>query len=237
MTEAATSSEMRFRATRSSGEVSAILVRPPDAHGLLVLSHGAGAGMRHRFMESIAGRLAQHGVATFRYQFPYVEQGKRRPDPRPILLATVRAAVTAASEAAGDLPLSAGGKSMGGRMVSMAAAIEPLPHVRGLVFFGFPLHPSGRPSCDRAEHLAQVSVPMLFLQGTRDALAELELLRPICGRLGARAELRVIDGADHSFGVLKRSGRSDDEVLEELAEATSQWAGGLASRHGAPAAP
>ena len=224
---AAESRELRFLASKSSGEVSALLTHAREARWLLVLGHGAGAGMRHRFMEAAAGRLAQTGIATFRYQFPYMEKGGNRPDPRPILFATVRSAVSAAALATGDLPLLAGGKSMGGRMTSAAAAEAPLPGVRGLVFFGFPLHPAGNPSTERAEHLDRVGVPMLFLQGTRDHLADLSLLRPVCERLGERATLHVIDGADHSFHVLKSTGRTDDEVLDELAGTMSDWSSRL----------
>jgi uncharacterized protein len=219
----ADASELRFTATRSSGEVSALWLRPQDARAALVLAHGAGAGMRHAFMEALAGRLADLGVATFRYQFPYWEQGRRRPDPPRVLVKTVRSAVAAAAGLAGDLPLFAGGKSMGGRMTSTAASEEALPGVRGLVFFGFPLHPPGKPATVRGDHLAGVGVPMLFLQGTRDKLAELDLLRPICGGLGDRATLHVVDGADHGFHVLKRSGRSDGEVLDELAVTAREW--------------
>ncbi len=227
MIGAAKTSELRFTASHSAGEVSAVLVRPGDAECLVVLGHGAGAGMRHRFMEAIAGRLAGVRIATFRYQFPYMEQGGRRPDPLPILLATVRSAVAAAGEAAGDLPLLAGGKSMGGRIASVAAAEAALPGVRGIVFFGFPLHGAGKPSTGRAEHLAHVTVPMLFLQGTRDNLADLSLLRPVCERLGSGARLHVVEGADHSFHVLKRCGRSDGEVLEELSTTTRAWSVGV----------
>jgi predicted alpha/beta-hydrolase family hydrolase len=183
--------------------------------------------MRHAFMAAIAVRLASRGIGTLRYQFPYTEQGGRRPDPEPVLLATVRAAVAAGREIAGDLPLLAGGKSMGGRMTSRAAASEPLEGVAGLVFLGFPLHPAGRPGTSRAEHLDRVALPMVFLQGTRDTLAELGLLRPVLERLGPRATLRVIDHADHGFHVLKRSGRTDDEVLDELADAVAVWQEGL----------
>lgn len=220
--------ELRFVASKSAGEVGALLLRPPDAKRLLVLGHGAGAGMRHAFIEAVAARLAAHGVATLRYQFPYMEARSWRPDPRPVLLATIRSAVAAAARAAPDLPLLAGGKSMGGRMTSMAAAAETLPGVRGLVFFGFPLHPAGSPSTERGEHLDSVGVPMLFLQGTRDTLADLALLRPICERLGSRSTLLVIEGADHSFHVLKRTGRTDDEVLDELARTTAAWSSPLA---------
>jgi hypothetical protein len=220
----ATPTELRFEASRSAGEVSGLLLRPPGARGLLALGHGAGAGMRHPFMSAFAGALAARGVATFRYQFAYMERGLGRPDAQPVLLATVRAAVAAARAAAGDLPLLAGGKSMGGRMTSLAAAEAPLDGVRGIVFVGFPLHPAGAPGTSRAEHLACVTVPMLFLQGTRDALAGLDLLAPVVDGLGPRATMHVIEGADHSFAVLKRSGRTNGEVLEELADTTAQWA-------------
>ena len=208
----------------NAGGVSAALSRPEGARFLLVLAHGAGAGMRHAFMESAAAALADRGVASFRYQFPYMEAGRRGPDRPPKLVATVRAAVDAAAKAAPDLPLLAGGKSMGGRMTSLAASQEPLPGVRGLVFFGFPLHAAGRPSRDRGDHLEAVSVPMLFLQGTRDKLAELELLRPVCDDLAPRARLHIVEGGDHSFHVLKRSGRSDAEVLAEIADAVASFA-------------
>ena len=216
-----------FVATPGKGEVSALLLRPAGARWLLVFGHGAGAGMRHRFMAEMSARLAEVGIATFRYQFPYMEAGSRRPDSRATLLATVRAAVAAAGEMAPDLTLLAGGKSMGGRMTSLAAAEAPLAGVRGLVFFGFPLHAAGRPSSERGGHLAAVALPMLFLQGERDQLADLALLRPICSRLGERATLHVVPTADHSFHVLKRSGRSDDEVLAELAPTIAAWSTGL----------
>ena len=214
---------LRFSVTPESGEVSALLLRPDSAQWLLVLGHGAGAGMQHPFMEAISSELARQGIATFRYNFLYMEQGNRRPDPTPVLLATVRKAVAVAGEAASDLPLLAGGKSMGGRMTSMAAAEDCLPRVRGLVFFGFPLHPAGQPGTTRGDHLVRVKVPMLFLQGTRDKLADLDLLRPICARLGSLAELHVVETADHSFHVLKSSGRDDSRVIEELGQAVSSW--------------
>ena len=214
--------ERRIRLA-GGGEVSALLIMPAKPSALYVLAHGAGAGMRHPFMESIAQRLAARGIGTLRYQFPYTEQGGRRPDPEPVLLATVRAAVAAGREAADDLPLLAGGKSMGGRMTSRAAAAGPLPGIVGLVFLGFPLHPAGQPGVTRADHLGKVDIPMLFLQGSRDTLADLTLLRPVLERLGKRATLRVIEHADHSFHVLKRSGRTDEQVLDELAVATAEW--------------
>ena len=207
--------------------MSALLLRPTAARRLLVLAHGAGAGMRHPFMEKLAGELAGVGVTTLRYQFPYMEARRRVPDAPAVLMATVVAAVRAAAEAAPGLPLLAGGKSMGGRMTSQAAAQRPLEGVRGLVFFGFPLHPPNRPGTKRADHLAKVAIPMLFLQGTRDTLADLTLLRPVCTKLGSRATLHVIETADHSFHVLKKSGRSDPEVLRELAEKAASWAEGM----------
>ena len=220
-------SRIRFRASRSAGEVSAAITRPDNARWLVVLAHGAGAGMTHPFMESLAERLAAHGVASFRYQFPYVERGSKRPDPPPLLEATVRSAVEAAAGVAGDLPLLAGGKSLGGRMTSRAAAREPLEGVRGLVFFGFPLHAIGKPGSERADHLDDVDVPMLFLQGSRDRLADLTLLHPVVERLGSGATIHVVDAADHSFHVPARSGRGDAEVIDELAAETARWAAKL----------
>lgn len=222
--------ELRFVATQGKGEVSALLLRPPDARHLLVLGHGAGAGMRHAFMARISERLAAVRIATFRYQFPYMEAGSRRPDSRATLLATVRAAVATAAQQAPDLPLIAGGKSMGGRMTSLAQADAPLAGVRGLVLFGFPLHPAGRPSSERGAHLQDVSLPMLFLAGDRDQLAEPDLLRPVCAGLGARATLHVVPGADHGFHVLKRSGRTDAQVLDDLARTIDAWADALGWR-------
>ena len=218
---------LSFVATPVKGRVSALLMRPDEARWLLVFGHGAGVGMRHRFMAGMSARLAGAGIATVRYQFPYMEAGSRRPDARAILLATVRAAVDAARETAPDLPLLAGGKSMGGRMTSLAAAEAALPGVRGLVFFGFPLHPAGRPSTERADHLERVDLPLLFLQGERDRLAAVELLRPLCAGLGARATLHVIPTADHGLHVLKGSGRSDAEVLDDLARTVAAWAATL----------
>ena len=205
------------------GAVSAIFLRPEDALAVYVLAHGAGAGMRHRFMEVVAGALAVRGMATLRYQVPYVEHGSRRPDPPGILEATVRAAIAKARELAPDLPLVAGGKSMGGRMTSGAMARRSIDGVRGLVFLGFPLHPPKRPGTARAEHLGQVQAPMLFLQGTRDTLADLDLITGVCEGLGGRATLHVVEGADHSFSVLKRSGRTDAQVLDELADTVTDW--------------
>ena len=219
----ATVSELSITVGERVGQVSALLLRPADARWLYVLAHGAGAGMRHRFMSAVAEALAERAVATLRYQFPYTEAGGRRPDPPGLLQATVRAAVTMAATVAPGLPLLAGGKSLGGRMTSSAAAKSAVPGVRGLVFLGFPLHAPGRSGIERAEHLDQVGVPMLFLQGTRDALADLELMRTVCARLGARATLHVVEGGDHSFAALKRSGRSDTEVIAELADTIAGW--------------
>ncbi len=208
------------------GEVSALWVRPANARWLLVLAHGAGAGMSHPFLEKLAAELASVELATFRYQFPYMEQRRRVPDSPAVLTSTVRAAVHAAGQAAPDLPILAGGKSMGGRMTSQAAAEDQseMEKVLGLVFFGFPLHPPGRPGTRRAEHLAQVRQPMLFLQGTRDPFADLQLLRPICANLAPRATLKVMATADHSFHVLKSSGKTDAEILRELAQEVRAWA-------------
>ncbi len=211
----------------AEGELPALFLRPPDAAVLLVLAHGAGAGMSHPFLSELAGRLAWHGVATLRFEFPYMagrEPGRRRPPDRaPVLAGTVRSAVDRARELDPELPLFAGGKSMGGRMTSLAAAEAPLVGLRGIVFVGFPLHPRGRPSIARAEHLERVPVPMLFLQGTRDPLADLALLEPVVARLGDRARLRVVEGADHGFHVLGSSGRTDASVLDELAAVAAEW--------------
>ena len=227
---AATATELTFPVSERIGRVSALLVLPPPpgARLVYVLAHGAGAGMRHPFLESVAQALAELAIATLRYQFPYMEARARRPDPPAVAELAVRAAVAEAARAAPGLPLLAGGKSFGGRMTSSAQAKEPLPGVRGLVFLGFPLHAPGRPGDQRAEHLTQVQIPMLFLQGTRDEFADLKFLRPVIERLGTRATLHLADGADHSFHVLKRSGRTDGEVLRELIRAIGDWAERLA---------
>ncbi len=215
---------LRF-AVQNASDVSAILLRPKNAECLLVLAHGAGAGMTHPFLQSLASELAAVNVATLRFQFPYMEQHRKIPDRPPVLVATVFAAVQTASKAAPDLPLFAGGKSLGGRMTSLAAAQHNMAGgVRGLVFFGFPLHPPNQPGTKRAEHLHEVELPMLFFQGTRDPFANLRLLRPVFAQLGPRATLQVIDTADHSFHVLKGSGKTDNEILKEIAQTTSFWA-------------
>lgn len=204
-------------------EVSTLALRPDGATALLALAHGAGAGMEHPFMEASARRLADRGVATLRYNFPYMEGSGWPPDRPPALEATVRAAVAEAGEAAPDLPLFAGGKSLGGRMTSRAAADAALPGVEGIVFLGFPLHPKGKPDTERADHLFDVAVPMLFVQGTRDRLAELDRLRSVVERLGARASLRLVEGADHGFHLPKRSGRTEEEALDEAADEVAAW--------------
>jgi len=215
--------EIRFDA--NGAEVSGLVVRPDGARWLYLFGHGAGAGMRHRFMAAMTEVLARRAVATFRYQFPYVERGSRRPDARPTLLTTVRAAAREAARIVPGLPVIAGGKSMGGRMTSLAMAEAPIDLVVGLAFLGFPLHAAGKqPSAERGAHLAAVPVPMLFLQGTRDTLADLTLLEPLTRSLGERATLHVVEGADHSFHVLKRSGRQDEDVLEELGDSMAAWA-------------
>jgi predicted alpha/beta-hydrolase family hydrolase len=202
---------------------SGLLERPANARACYVLAHGAGAGMLHKSMAAVAEGLAGLGIATLRYQFPYMEQGKRRPDPPPLCHATVRAAVAEATVLMPGLPLVAGGRSFGGRMTSQAQALAPLPGVRGLAFFAFPLHPAGAPSDTRAEHLARVSIPMLFLTGTRDALAERTLLEPLVAGLGKRATLSLIEDADHSFHVRARSGRNDVQVLDDVLQRLAAW--------------
>jgi predicted alpha/beta-hydrolase family hydrolase len=201
--------------------VSALLQRPADASALYVFAHGAGAGMTHRFMVAVADGLADRRIATLRYQFPYMQRGSRRPDAPALAHATVRAAVAHAATL--DLPLVAGGKSFGGRMTSQAQAVEPLLGVRGLAFVGFPLHPSGKPAVERAAHLDEVRLPMLFLQGTRDELADLAWLKPVVQRLGGHATLRTFEAADHSFHVPARSERSDAETLGDLIDALAAW--------------
>jgi uncharacterized protein len=209
--------------------VSGLLQVPADACACLVLAHGAGAGMAHPFMASIAEGLAGRGVATLRYQFPYMERGSKHPDAPHLAQAAVRAAIAEASRLAPGLPLFAGGKSFGGRMSSQAQAETPLPGVRGIAFLGFPLHPPGRPSDERGKHLFDVGIPMLFLQGSRDELADLAILEPLVSRLGARATLKVFADADHSFHVPARSGRTDAEVRVELLDALAGWIGDTAS--------
>jgi len=212
-------------AVGSAGSVSALLESPPAPHACYVFAHGAGAGMQHAFMRAVSAGLAARGMACLRYQFPYMEQGSKRPDPPKVAHAAVRAAVDAAAQRLPGVPLLAGGKSFGGRMTSQAQAAAPLPGVRGLAFFAFPLHPAGKPGVERAAHLRDVSCPMLFLQGTRDELADPALLRATVDALGARATLEPVDGADHAFHVLARSGRTDAQVLAGLLDAMQRWSG------------
>ena len=209
--------------------MSALLIKPRDARACYVFAHGAGAGMTHAFMTEAAEGLAARGFATLRYQFPYMEKGGKRPDPPAVAQSAVRGAVAEAARACPGLPLIAGGKSFGGRMTSQAQAKAPLPGVVGLAFFGFPLHAAGKPSSERADHLADVRLPVLFLQGSADKLAEVDLLKPVVKKLGARASLHLVEGADHSFHVPKRSGRSDREVMAEILDVFASWASRLNS--------
>ena len=206
-----------------AGAVSALLLRPQRPRACFVFAHGAGAGMTHAFMVAVASGLAERNVATLRYQFPYMEKASKRPDPPGIAHAAVRAAIAAAARHCPGLPLIAGGKSFGARMTSQAQAKAPLANVIGLAFFGFPLHPAGKPSIERADHHAEVKIPMLFLQGTADKLAELDLLKPAVKKLGTRASLHLLEAADHSFHVPVRSGRKDAEVMTEALDAFVAW--------------
>ena len=221
--------ESRLAIPVVGGQVSGILLRPATATALYVFAHGAGVGMNHPSMASNAHGLAERGIATLRFQFPYMEQGGGRPDPPAIAQATVRAAVAKAAELAPDLPLFAGGRSYGGRMTSQAQAVAPLPGVRGLMFLGFPLHPAGKPGIERADHLEQIGIPMLFVSGSRDALADMALLKPLVGGLGERATLHVVEGGDHGLRVLVSSGRTNEEAQAEALDAMAQWMARLAS--------
>jgi predicted alpha/beta-hydrolase family hydrolase len=212
-------------AVDNAASVSGLLTRPQQPRACYVFAHGAGAGMTHSFMEKVAAGLGERGIATLRYQFPYMEKASKRPDAPAVAHAAVRAAVAEAARCCPGLPLIAGGKSFGGRMTSQAQALLPLAGVHGLAFFGFPLHPAGKPSSERAKHLVDVRIPMLFLQGTRDALAELTLLEPVVKGLGPLATLHPVRDADHSFHVLVRSGRNDGEVMNEILDAFAAWAG------------
>ena len=214
--------ESKFIATPEKGEVSSLLMRPDDAKWLLVLGHGSGTNMRHSTLQTIAERLADIDIATFRYQFPYMERGGGGRESQAVALATVRSAAAAAHEAASELEILVGGHSYSGRMSSHTAAEAPIQHVRGLVFFAFPLHPSGREGTERAEHLNDVTVPMLFLSGTRDKLASFELLEPVCEKLGDKATLHLLDTADHGFKVLKRR-KTEEDVFVEMARVVSEW--------------
>ena len=215
--------ETQFIATLEKGDVSALLLRPDNATHILVLGHGASTNMRHATLEKIARALAERNIATFRYNFPYSESGRGR-DSTATCVATVRSAVAAAKEAAPDLPILAGGHSFGGRMTTTAASEMPLDGVVGLVLFSFPLHLPGRPDTSRAEHLKSVSIPMLFLSGTRDALATLDLFEPVVKNLGKRAKLHLLDTADHSYKIQKKTRTSDEDVFDEMARVTAEWA-------------
>ena len=214
--------ESKFVATEEKGAVSSLLIRPDDVHWLLVLGHGASTDMRHTTLQIIAERLADTGIATFRYNFPYAEQGGGR-NSNAVCQETIHSAVAAAHTAASDLSILVGGHSFSGRMSSMAAAEAPLEDVRGLVFFAFPLHPSGKPSTERAAHLNDVTIPMLFLSGTRDKLGELDLLQPTCEQIGDTATLHLLDTADHGFKILKRSRKTDEDVFVEMARVINEW--------------
>ena len=216
--------ESKFLAHPDKGEVSSLLLRPEGADHLLILGHGAGAGMRHASMEQIAERLAEQRIATFRYQFPFRERGGGR-DSLKVSLATVEAAVKAGHEAAPDLPLMAGGHSFGGRMTSLAAAEGRLDLVKRLVFFGFPLHAPGKPSDHRAEHLPDIQQDMLFLTGTRDTLTQLELFQPVIDRLGEKATLHLLDTANHGYKILKRTRVSQEDIFVEMARVVREWVG------------
>ncbi|WP_271589642.1 alpha/beta hydrolase family protein [Bradyrhizobium sp. CCBAU 53415] len=206
-----------------NGAVSAILTLPAHARVCYVLAHGAGADMRHSFMEKVAAGLADRGIATFRFNFPYMEEKKGRPDQPAVAHAAIRAAVAEAARLCPGLKLVAGGKSFGGRMTSQAQSKAALPEVKGLAFLGFPLHADKKPSSERAEHLAGITVPMLFLQGTRDGLADLSYLEPVVEKLGSQATLHQVEGGDHSFAVLKKSGRTNDEALTEVLDTLAAW--------------
>lgn len=204
-------------------QVDALYLRPRGARVVYLCAHGAGAGMRHRFLETICDRLATRKVATFRFQFPYMQAGRKAPNRAPLLESCVRDAAAAARKLARGLPLVAGGKSMGGRISSQAQAADPIRGVAGIAFLGFPLHAPGKVGVERAAHLADVAVPMQFIQGTRDSLADLGRMRAVCRKLRGTATLHVVNGGDHSFAVLKRSGRSSDEVLDEIASSIAAW--------------
>jgi predicted alpha/beta-hydrolase family hydrolase len=217
-------------AVGKAATVSALLIRPIGARACFVFAHGAGAGMTHSFMEKVAAGLGERGVATLRYQFPYMEKASRRPDQPATAHAAVRAAVAEAGRCCEGMRLIAGGKSFGGRMTSQAQALEPLAGVDGLAFLGFPLHPAGKPSTDRAKHLSDVHIPMLFMQGTRDNLADVKLLEPVVARVGPSASLHLVAEADHSFHVLARSGRKDEEVMREILDTFTSWIEKIAAK-------
>ncbi len=218
-----TKKSLRFNVSKSIGDVSALFYSPVVTEYVLVFAHGAGAGMNNKFMEQVSIALAEHRIATLRFNFPYMENGKKMPDKKSVCCETIRAAVDEAAKLCPKIPLFSGGKSFGGRMTSTAASDAMLSNVKGIVFFGFPLHAPGKPSDERAEHLYKVNIPMLFLQGTRDALASLELLKPVCKKLGRKAELFIVDGADHSFHVPKEKMMKDSEVIELICKEVKRW--------------
>lgn len=222
---AITKKSLKIKISKETGSVSALLYTPANPSAILVFAHGAGAGIKNKFMETVADTLGELGIATLRFNFPYMEAGKKVPDRKPVAAAAVASAVEKAHELYPKLPIFAGGKSFGGRMTSTAASEEMLPGIKGIVFFGFPLHAPGKPSSDRAAHLFDVKAPMLFLQGTRDALASIDLIKPLCKKLGKKATLYTIDGADHSFHVPKDNKLTDPEVINLLCEETKTWIG------------
>ena len=215
---------LRIKVSKSIGEVSALFYAPLKAQYIMVFAHGAGAGIKNRFMEEVSICLAKHGIATLRFNFPYMEKGKKIPDTKPVCSATVKAAVEKAAKLYPKLRIIAAGKSFGGRMTSTAASEGLLQNVMKIVFFGFPLHPPGKPSTERAEHLFKVTVPMLFLQGSRDALAALDLLKSVCKKIGNKAELFIIEGADHSFHAKKEYGLNDSDIIELMCKEVKRWA-------------
>ncbi len=218
-----TKKSLNFKVSEKIGEVSALFYSPAKAKSVLVFAHGAGAGMKNKFMEETAVCLAENGIATLRFNFPYMENGKKMPDNKAVCSATIKAAVEKAVKLSPKLPIFAGGKSFGGRMTSTAASEGMLPNIKGIVFFGFPLHAPGKPSNERAEHLHNVTTPMLFLQGSRDALAALDLLKPVCKKIGKLAELFLIEGADHSFHCPKEYGLKDKDVIEMICKEIKRW--------------
>ncbi len=222
-----TKKSLSINISKSIGNVSALFYLPDNAEYVLIFAHGAGVGMNNKFMEQISLSLADQKIATLRFNFPYMEKGKKMPDTKPVCSAAINAAVRKASKLSPDIPLFAGGKSFGGRMTSTAASEGMLSDVRGIVFFGFPLHAPGKPSNERAEHLYKVNIPMLFLQGTRDALASLDLLKPVCRKLGKKAELFIIEGADHSFHVSKEYNMKDSDVIELICKEVKRWMEGV----------
>ncbi|MDQ3022020.1 MAG: dienelactone hydrolase family protein [Bacteroidota bacterium] len=218
-----TKKSLRINISKSIGDVSALLYSQGNTEYLLVFAHGAGAGMNNKFMEQVSLSLAEKGIATLRFNFPYMEKGKKMPDTKPVCIAAISSALEKASKLFPKIPVFAGGKSFGGRMTSTAASEGVLTNIKGIVFFGFPLHAPGKPSNERAEHLYKVNIPMLFLQGTRDALASLELLKPVCKKIGKKAELFIIEGADHSFHVPKEFNMKESDVIEMICKEVKRF--------------